>query len=591
VTDNPGGAAGRAVPEIEGIFDLVPIGRGGFGTVFRGHQADINRTVAIKVLNGPPHDAEAARRFRREVTAMGAISHHPNVVPVYAIGVAGDGRPYLVMPYLPGGTLADRLGMPWQQMVDLGSKMSGALQAAHDVGVLHRDVKPANILWSAWNEPQLADFGIARLHDTTRTAPGMVVASLTWAAPEVLEGKPASPASDLYSLAACLHAAITGRSPYAPGPDEPLATTVARIASQPAADLTAYGVPHDLNEVIAAAMAKDPARRPASARSFGDALVGAAAAQPAMDRVPAPVPTIEPVVVEPVAVVEPSSWEQPGPVERPHVPASEERVASRTPDPTLVAERSGGVGRSQRTSDVPAIGDGPQEDRRRRLRLAAVLGACLVALLLVLLGRQWLSRNDTGSSADRRSSTSATGQTSGRGTRSASTANSSAPATNTGPGTSGAVPTTDTPTTEAPTTDPPIRPSQTDPGPTSSAPTTAATTSSTVVPGQGATQVADTLNRYYSLIGRGEYNTTWAQLTPEYQRRTGGFDAYTRFWKHYDRVDLSNIRIHGDLTGTATLRYHQTDGAVVQESGRFRFVRRPSGDLAIADYRVSSRIG
>jgi hypothetical protein len=103
------------------------------------------------------------------------------------------------------------------------------------------------------------------------------------------------------------------------------------------------------------------------------------------------------------------------------------------------------------------------------------------------------------------------------------------------------------------------------------------------------TQVTEALTSYYDLIGRGDYATTWARLTPSYQARIGGYGAYTAFWRSYDRVTLSGIRDHGDLTATATLRYHQTNGGTVEETGRFHFVRRPSGELAISDYRVSNR--
>ena len=575
MNDTFGAEVGRTVPAIEGIVDLVPIGRGGFGTVFRGYQADINRTVAIKVLNGPAHDREADRRFRREVTAMGAISHHPNVVPVYAIGVAADGRPFLVMPYLPGGTLKDRLGtLTWQQMVDLGSKMSGALQAAHDVGVLHRDVKPANILWSAWDEPQLGDFGIARLHDATRTAPGLVVASLTWAAPEVLEGKPASPASDVYSLAASLHAAITGRSPYAPGPDEPMATTVARIAAQPPPDLVVLGVPHAVNDVIAAGLAKDPTDRPVSARAFGDALVATVAEQPVRGRQPTRVP-----VVEPVAAADPDTVANApaGVAPRPLAAADVGRRHTADEQPTLVDDTTGGA----HHEPVAARGGAALRPNRRprRATVAAGLAGCVVLLLLALLGRQLLTGRDDSSGSSR-------ARAAARSTAPGTVASTAAPA----PGTSASLPgATRKPSTSVTAPEAHSRPSSTTSGPTTSS-TTTQTTSAVAGPGQGAAQVSGALTNYYRLVSQGAYDLTWPQLTPAYQHRTGGFARYTGFWKNYTRVDLSNVRVDGDLTATATLRYRQTNGGVVEERGRFRFVRLPSGALAIDSYRVSSRI-
>lgn len=615
------------MPEIEGIVDLVAIGRGGFGTVFRGHQADIGRVVAIKVLTGQPHDDEADHRFRREVTAMGAISHHPNVVPVYATGVAGDGRPFLVMPYLPGGTLGDRLGtLTWRQMVDLGSKMSGALQAAHDVGVLHRDVKPANILWSAWDEPQLADFGIARLHDATRTAPGQVVASLTWAAPEVLEGKPASPASDVYSLAASLHAAITGRSPHAPGPDEPMATTVARIASEPAPDLTRFGVPSAVSDVIAAALAKDPARRPARARAFGDALVAAATAQPEAGPPPAPVPAVQPLT-EPELTVPPASapeaWAalpavepltQPEP---PVHPASAPKAWAALPavEPPAEPEPSVPLASAPLTpAAMPAVDPARRVDHflppdpgsarrrrhaRRRVPSAALVGAALVVVLLGLFALQALLNRDStkGSASDRTTSTSPLPSTTApsRSPTTGASSSGSVSGSGSGGGRSGGSgsgggsgsPSTSSAGTSSGSASGSSKASTT----TTTTPTTAPTTTAGASAASSAapTQVTEALASYYDLVGRGDYATTWARLTSSYQSRIGGYGAYTAFWRSYDRVTLSGIRDHGDLTATATLRYHQTNGATVQETGRFQFVRRPTGELAISDYRASTR--
>ena len=519
---------------------------------------------------------------------MGAISHHPHVVPVYAVGTTGDGRPYLVMPYLPGGTLGDRLGtLSWRQAVDLGAKMSGALQAAHDVGLLHRDVKPANILWSAWDEPQLADFGIARLHDATRTAPGLIVASLTWAAPEVLEGKPASPASDVYSLAASLHAAIVGRSPYAPGPDEPLATTVARIASQPAPDLTPFGVPRAVSDVIANALAKDPARRPLSARAFGEALAAAAAAETTGGPAPAPVPAVEPLpLVEPARSVEQVPVVESGASAevstQPPVPSlgvNEEQPLPQAPalPPTIVAqpqdEPAGRpIGRSALRS---------RPTRRRRSVAAAVVGGCLVGVLLALALRQVLvggGGTDHSASGGRRTTSSA--QTS---------VAPSAPGGTSGPGSRGSGQSRPTTPITSPSTDPATTTAQRPPRSSTSSTTGPLTTSSVGTTTPMADPVRATLVSYYDLVGQGAYGRTWPRLTADYQRRVGGYDAYSRFWRSYDRVEVSNVRADGDLGATATVRYFKANGAVVEETGRFRFIRSSGGQLAIDEFRVSSR--
>ncbi|MDQ3294620.1 MAG: serine/threonine protein kinase, partial [Actinomycetota bacterium] len=188
-----------ASPAVPGIEELEPIGRGGFATVYRGWQAELNRPVAVKVLDATAMDAGAAARFRREVMAMGALSDHPHVVPVYTVGSVGD-RLYLVMPFLEG-SLADELTagpLAPDAVVELGLGLADALAAAHRSGVLHRDVKPANVLRSAYGTAKLSDFGVARFVDNTNTNRGQLMATVAYAAPEVLSGEPASEASDVY---------------------------------------------------------------------------------------------------------------------------------------------------------------------------------------------------------------------------------------------------------------------------------------------------------------------------------------------------------------------------------------------------------
>ena len=148
---------------LTGFDEVVEVARGGFGVVYRAHQVDFDRTVAIKVLTGPFND-HARSRFERERRAMGSLSHHPNIVTVYGWGTTAKDEPYIVMEYMPGGALADVVKdatMPWPDVVHLGTKLARALHAAHLAGILHRDVKPENVLVSSYGEPMLADFRIA----------------------------------------------------------------------------------------------------------------------------------------------------------------------------------------------------------------------------------------------------------------------------------------------------------------------------------------------------------------------------------------------------------------------------------------------
>lgn len=259
--------------EVPGVEDLTPVGRGGFATVYEGWQPDFHRHVAVKVLNASAADSDVAARFRREVMAMGALSDHPNVVPVYDAGIVDD-RPYLVMPRLADESLDDELRrgpLPSADVVRLGIAMAAALEAAHRVGLLHRDVKPANVLRTAYGEPKLADFGIARFTDATATQ-GQLSATVAYAAPEVLSGGQATARSDVYSLGATMHAALRGAAPFEPRAGEVPVAMAVRILADPPPPLPA-DVPADLAGVVARAMAKAPDDRYPTADALREALV------------------------------------------------------------------------------------------------------------------------------------------------------------------------------------------------------------------------------------------------------------------------------------------------------------------------------
>jgi len=287
VPDDPSGArrpetrrADLPASLVDGYEHLVEVGRGGFGVVYRADQVEFVRAVALKVLTGTVDDSARAR-FERECQAMGALSDHPNIVTVYAAGTTQDGRPYLAMEYLPGGSLAERLSgrrLPWPEAVTVGVKIAGALQRAHDAGVLHRDVKPENLLVSAYDEPMLADFGIARLHGGYETRSGVITATFAHAAPELLEGRSPTPASDVYSLASTLYSLIAGRPPFVTGDDDTLPAVIARIATASPPDLRAEGVPDGVASTLERALVKDPEARTASAAAFGRELQEAARA-------------------------------------------------------------------------------------------------------------------------------------------------------------------------------------------------------------------------------------------------------------------------------------------------------------------------
>jgi len=264
---------------IDGLGPGTPIGKGGFGTVYRAEQPAFRRTVAVKVLDGTL-DPAAQRRFERECQAMGSLSDHPGIVTVFDAGVTATGAPYLVMAFQPGGSLADRLAtegaLGWEEGLRVGVEVAEALAAAHRRDVLHRDVKPANILLSTYGHAQLADFGIARVAGLTQTRGDQVTASLLYAPPEILDGRPPDPVSDVYSLGATLFEVLSGRAAFAKGPDDSVAALLARITTHPVPDLRPHGVPEAVAKVVEDAMAKDPDRRPSSATELARCLGEAA---------------------------------------------------------------------------------------------------------------------------------------------------------------------------------------------------------------------------------------------------------------------------------------------------------------------------
>jgi serine/threonine protein kinase/N-acetylneuraminic acid mutarotase len=258
-----------------GFDDAVEVGRGGGGVVYRCFQKSLGRTVAIKVLASDLEEDDR-ERFLREGYAMGALSGHPNIVNILQVGVTESHRPFIVMPYHAVGSLAQRVQregrIAWPEALRLGVKLCGALETAHRTGTLHRDVKPANVLFNEYGEPQLSDFGTARIAGGYKTVTGFFTGTLSYTAPEVLAGNPPTVAADVYSLGATLYALIAGGPPHERKADEDLIAHYLRITSTPVPDLRPAGIPTDVCAAIEKAMSKEPGERQASAAEFGREL-------------------------------------------------------------------------------------------------------------------------------------------------------------------------------------------------------------------------------------------------------------------------------------------------------------------------------
>ncbi|WP_172651790.1 protein kinase domain-containing protein [Rhodococcus opacus] len=260
-----------------GFDDVQEIGRGGFGVVYRCTQAELDRTVAVKVLT-VELDEENRARFFREQRAMGRLTGHPNIVNILQVGSTDSGLPYIVMPYHPQDSLEARVRedgpLPLDQVLRVGVKMAGAVESAHRLGILHRDVKPANILLTDYGEPELADFGIAHISGGFETATGAVTGSPAYTAPEVLGGDPPSPAADVSGLGDTLFSALTGHFAFERRSGEQVVAQFLRITTQAVPDLREHGIPEDVSAVITRAMSREPGARPATAADFGEELRG-----------------------------------------------------------------------------------------------------------------------------------------------------------------------------------------------------------------------------------------------------------------------------------------------------------------------------
>jgi len=250
------------------------LGKGGMAEVFQALDTTLGRAVAVKViLPAYASQPEFVERFLREARLVAGLEH-PNILPVYDVGEDG-GLPFLVMPLVSGGTLLTRMrrGKPEPLTVaDWTRQLANALDTAHQAGILHRDIKPHNVLLGKDDRMLLADFGIAKMADSTRlTNTGAVVGTPIYMSPEIAQGKEATRASDLYALAVLVFELLTGAPPF--DGDSPLAVMNLHVhGAIPRATERDSLLPKAVDAVFEWCLAKDPSRRPASCAEFAQAL-------------------------------------------------------------------------------------------------------------------------------------------------------------------------------------------------------------------------------------------------------------------------------------------------------------------------------
>ncbi|WP_412069603.1 protein kinase domain-containing protein [Rubrivirga sp. IMCC43871] len=246
------------------------IGGGGMGVVYRAEDTRLRRTVALKFL--PPtlrQEAAAAARFLAEARAASALDH-PNICTVHEIGETADGHPFIAMAYCPGASLRARLEagpMPADEAAALAAQVARGLHRAHQAGIVHRDVKPGNVMVTPEGQAKLVDFGVARIGDSMLTQTGASIGTVSYMSPEQTRGEAVDARTDQWALGVMLHEMLTGERPFRGGYDQAVVYAILHEEPPPMGD-----APAPLAAVVARCLQKNPADRYPDADALADAL-------------------------------------------------------------------------------------------------------------------------------------------------------------------------------------------------------------------------------------------------------------------------------------------------------------------------------
>ncbi|WP_309115178.1 serine/threonine-protein kinase [Saccharothrix sp.] len=499
------------------------IGSGAMGIVWQAHDERLHRTVAVKQLLLQPGLAEsdtdeAKRRAMRE-GRIAARLQHPHAIAVYDVA-EDDGQPWLVMEYLASRSLstvlAERGTLPPREVAAIGSQVASALAAAHNAGIVHRDIKPGNVLLGDDGTVKITDFGISRATgDVTVTATGMLAGTPAYLAPEVAKGYDPGPPSDVFSLGSTLYAAVEGMPPF--GLNE---NTIALLHQVASGKVTPPKQAGPLTALLMRLLRAEPEDRPTMAEAK-EALAAVAAGRAAPE-FPVPLPQSHPpswqgapvqVPAPATRALTPAPPQNPAP-QPPQAPQAT-RVAPPVQAPHTPPRPVNAMPQAARPAAAPPrprpAGRGPIKSKRSTVVTAlAIVGAAVVGILLA-------------------SMLSGGGGTEGQAGQTTSTT----------PVASGGEPSTST-------SKKPV------------APPTKYTTDPT------SQQMEQTIRDYYALLP-GHVDEGFGRLTPEMQGAQGGPGGYKSYWNSVKQVELTNIRENSAYAYEVELTITKKDNSVTQE--------------------------
>ncbi len=281
---------------VEGLSPAVYVGAGGSANVFAARVVGSGQEVAVKLLRASADSAKERERFQRERETLNLLSTHDGIVHVVDAGVTDRNEPYFLMPLMEG-SLQDRIdsegALHWETATQLIAEVADTIEFAHSQKILHRDLKPGNILLDTAGVPRVADFGIAKLLDSNVSKSSKALGTPSFMPPERFKAVEATEASDVYGLGATLAALLTGNAPFLTGENDTDAAVMMRVMSEEPAPLSDAGIPGPIAAVVTRSMAKEPSERPESAAEFANLLRtatidagGAAAAGPVTVAIP-----------------------------------------------------------------------------------------------------------------------------------------------------------------------------------------------------------------------------------------------------------------------------------------------------------------